>query len=425
MKTTFKKQSGATLVIALITMVLLALLAVYGVGISVMDQRSSANEFRAKEALLAAESGIEQAIGHLDLNRKQISSWTWDECAGTETIPPCSVIPSGDRANWKYRRVPDAQTVQPTNGTYVVNLMTPDSGDNKHLLFNLVSVGKSADGTAVRVARQGTYFFPLIVKIADSPMISAGDIGFSGNFSVVTNPNGGGTGVPLTAWSKSDITISGSPSTCQLSEFLSTDSTYVTQTDGNGNTLTMCASCTCPTSGAISKNGVEGIDILDVDSNVGANKDTTNFPPDMFEYIFGVKTADYAEVKKEATVIANCDDLDTSSSGLYWVTGNCQPAGDVGSFAGPVTVIVEGDSKINSNKYFFGMVFAFSTNPAATLNLDLNGTPTFYGAIMTNAKISLSNGNYKMRFDVNVLKNMSLNPAARGLAKIPGSWADY
>lgn len=425
MNTNFKKQSGATLVIALITMVLLALLAVYGVGISVMDQRSSANEFRAKEALLASESGIEQAIAHLDLNRKQIGSWAWVDCGGTETVPPCSAIPSSDRANWKYRTVPGAQTVQPTNGTFAVHMMTPDAGDNKHLLFNLVSVGASADGTAQRVAKQGTYFYPLIVRVADSPIISAGDIGFSGNFSVVTNPNGGGTGVPLTAWSKSDITITGSPSTCQLDEFLSTDSTYVTQTDGNGNSITMCASCTCPTSGALSKNGVEGIDILDIDGNTGANKDTTNFPEDMFEYIFGVKTADYAEIKKEATVIANCDGLNTSSSGLYWVTGDCKPAGDIGSFANPVTVIVEGDSKINSNNYFFGMMFAFSTNPAATLNLDLNGTPTFYGAIMTNAKISLSNGNYKMRFDINVLKNMSLNPSARGLAKIPGSWADY
>lgn len=422
----FKKQSGATLVIALITMVLLALLAIYGVGISVMDQRSSANEFRAKEALSASESGIEQAVAHLDLNRKQIASWTWTDCVGTETTPPCNVIPAADMANWKYRTIPGAQTVQPANGSkFVTHLMTPDSGENKHLLFNLVSEGESADGTAHRVAKQGTYFYPLIVKIADSPLISAGNIGFSGNFSVVTNPNGAGNGVPLTAWSNSDITITGSPSTCQLQEFLSTDTTYVTQTDGNGNTLTMCAQCTCPSSKALSKNGLEGIDILDVDGNSGANKDTTTFPADMFEYIFGVKTADYSQIKKQAIVLPDCSSLNTASSGLYWVTGNCSPPGDVGSFANPVTVIVEGSSKINSNNYFFGMLFAFSTNPAAMLSLDLNGTPTFYGAIMTNANISLSNGNYKMRFDVNVLKNMSLNPAARGLVKLPGSWADY
>jgi len=45
----------------------------------------------------------------------------------------------------------------------------------------------------------------------------------------------------------------------------------------------------------------------------------------MFEYLFGVKTADYAQIKNQATVIANCDGLNTSSSGLYWVTGNCHP----------------------------------------------------------------------------------------------------
>jgi len=49
-------------------------------------------------------------------------------------------------------------------------------------------------------------------------------------------------------------------------------------------------------------------------------------------------------------------------------------------------VVVEGASKINANNYFFGILFAFSTNPAATLSLDLNGTPTLYGAVMTNAK---------------------------------------
>lgn len=423
----YKKQSGATLVIALITLVLLALLAVYGVGISVLDQRSSANEFRARESLLAAESGIEQAIAHLDLNRRQISTWTWTPCAASTATLPCNVIDTSDRASWKYREIPSAQTVQPTNtSTFTVYVMTPQSGENKHLLFNMISSGVSADGSAKRVAKQAAYFYPLILRVADSPMISAGAIQFNGNFSVVANPNGGGPNVPLTAWSGADISVAtGSPTTCQLHEFLSTDSTYVTQTDGNGNSITMCASCTCPTAGALSKNGVEGVDILDIDSNVGANADTTNFPSDMFEYIFGVTTANYAEVKKQATVIADCSGLTTSSSGLYWVTGNCQPAGDVGSFANPVTVIVEGDTRINSNNYFFGMLFAFDTDPTTTLNVDLNGTPTFYGAIMTNARITLPAGNYKMRFDYNVLKNMSLNPAARGLAKIPASWADY
>jgi hypothetical protein len=304
--------------------------------------------------------------------------------------------------------------------------MTPNSGANEGLLFNLVSVGVSADGTAQNVTKQGAYFFPLIVREVDAPMLAAGSITFNGNFSVVTNPDGAGEGVPLTAWSNSDISIaSGSPTTCQLDEFLSTDSTYVMQTDDNGNTLKMCAQCTCPTSGAISKNGVEGVDILDVDSNAGANADTTTFPADLFEYLFGVKTADYAQIKNQATVIANCDGLNTASSGLYWVTGDCTPPGDVGSFAAPVMVVVEGASKINANNYFFGILFAFSTNPAATMSMDLNGTPTLYGAIMTNANVTLSNGTYKMRFDANVLKNLALNPAGRGLAKIPGSWADY
>jgi type II secretory pathway pseudopilin PulG len=420
------RQRGATLIAALLILALMALLAVYGVGLSVTDQRSSANEFRTKEASLAAESGVEQAIAYVDINRGQIAAGAWTACAGTADTPPCVAVPSADRANWGYRAIPSAQLVQPASGANVVFLMTPTAGAGKNLLFNLVSEGSSADGSAKKVIRQGVYFYPLIIREPDSPLLAAGDIAFNGNFSIVTNPNGAGPGIPLTVWSSADTSVdSGSPATCQLSEFLATDSSYETQTDSDGNVLTMCAQCTCPSSSALSTNGVEGIDILDVDGGLGANADASAFPVDVFEYVFGVKTADYAQIKRQATVVSSCAELNTASSGIYWVTGNCSPPGDVGSFANPVMVVVEGSSKINSNNYFFGVLFAFSTNPATSLDLDLNGTPTLYGAILTNAKISISNGNYKMRFDAKVLKNLSSNPASRGLAKVPGSWGDF
>lgn len=421
------KQRGATLVVTLVLVALLSILAIYGVGISVMDQRASANEYRAEEAGLAADAGIDQAIAYLKANRTAVSGWAWDNCVASDTAVPCGTVPSADRTNWKKITVPSSEITQPYTSGIVLYLLTPNSGAQEEFLFNIVAEGKSADGASTNVSRQGAYFYPVVIGEIDAPMMAAGAIGFNGNYNVVVNPNGAGTGVPLSAWSGSDITIgTGSPVTCHLDDFLSTSSTYTTQTDTSGNTLTLCASCTCPASAALSSNSIgEGIDILDVDGHVGANRDTTTFPGDMFEYLFGVPTADYIQVKQMATVISDCTGLNTTSAGLYWVTGNCTIPGNVGSFANPVLLIVQGDISMNANNYVMGVMFAFSTNPAATLSVTLNGGPTLYGGIMTNANISLPVGTFKMRYDANVISNLKNNLSGRGLSKVPGSWADF
>lgn len=421
------KQRGATLVVTLVLVALLSILAIYGVGISVMDQRASANEYRAEEAGLAADAGIDQAIAYLKANSTAVSGWSWVDCTNTTATPCGAILPDTDRVNWKQVEVPASELTLPYTSGIRLFLLTPNSGAQEHYLFNIVAEGKSADGASTNVSKQGAYFYPVVIGEVDAPMMAAGAISFNGNYSVVVNPNGAGTGVPLSAWSGSDISIgTGSPVTCHLDDFLSTSSTYTTQTDTSGNTLTMCASCVCPAGSALSSSSAgEGIDILDVDGHTGANRDTTTFPSDMFAYLFGVPTADYIQVKQMATVISDCTGLNTTSAGLYWVTGNCTISGNIGSFANPVLLIVQGDISMNANNYVMGVMFAFSTDPTATLSVTLNGGPTLYGGIMTNANISLPVGTFKMRYDADVITNLKNNLSGRGLAKVPGSWADF
>jgi type II secretory pathway pseudopilin PulG len=422
------KQRGATLVVALVLVALISLLAIYGVGISVMDQRSSANEFRAKQAGLAADAAIDQGIAYLQANRAAVTGWGWADC--TSTTAQCSTIPSADRTTWKYF-VPDisTQAIQPYANGFSLIFLTPTEGANENLLFSIVATGKSEDGTATNVTKQGAYFYPVIIGDIDAPMVAAGTITFNGNYSVVANPNGAGSGVPLSAWSGSNISIAtGSPTSCYTGDFLSSNSTYTYQTDNNtpSNTLTMCALCTCPAATALSSATQEGIDILDVDGNTGTNRDTTNFPSDVFQYVFGVPTADYQQVKQMATIISDCSSLSNTSAGFYWVTGNCTlPSADVGSYANPVLIVAEGGFAMQANTNVFGLLFAFSTDPTASLSLTLNGTATLYGAIMTNANIGLPVGTFKMRYDSNVLSNLKSNLTGRALSKVPGSWADF
>lgn len=422
------KQRGATLVVTLVLVALLSLLAIYGVGISVLDQRSSANEFRAKEAGAAADSAIEQAIAYMQANRASVSGWTWTDC--TSSAAQCSTIPSADRTNWKWA-TPTISAVQPYTNGFTLVFLSPTNGTSENMLFNIVATGISADGGPVnggasRVIQQGAYFYPVIVGDVNAPMVAAGNISFNGNYSVVVNPNGAGNGVPLSAWSGSNITIgTGSPATCYVEDYLGSNSTHTTVTDNSGHELIMCPLCTCPMSTDLSKAGVEGRDILDVDSNTGYNRDTTTFPSDVFEYVFGVPTADYQQVKQMATIVSDCSALNAASAGFYWVTGNCTISSDVGSFAYPVLVVVEGNISMNGAYQVFGMLFAFSTNPSASLSVTLNGGPTLYGAIMTNASISLPVGTFKMRYDSNVIGNLKNNLTGRALSKIPGSWADF
>lgn len=301
------------------------------------------------------------------------------------------------------------------------------------------SAGASAtDTTRSRALLQHTFFFYRLVSSdgAKAPMLAAGNIGTGGNFSVVANPNGGGTNIPLTAWSNGDVTLTGTAQTCNLDSFLASASSlanYITMTDSSGRTFTHCPSCTCPAAfdlvyGYLSNSSIENYDILDNDGDNGINPDTTDFPADVFQYMFGVPTASYQMIKAQAQVISDCSTLNTASSGLYWYTGSsCSPS-DTGSFDQPVLLISEGDVTLNGNTTFFGIIFAFSSNPAAVttpMDVHLTGGPTLVGGVMSNTDIDMGNGSYVQRFDGDALTNLANAASARVLAKVEGSWSDY
>jgi hypothetical protein len=472
-------ENGAiVLPISLILLVLITIVTLYASRVGMLEIKTSANKVRQIQALAAAEAGVEQGIMYINQNRRRItstaangwmnstSSTKWASCSNTMTAIPC-----GDGTNnlygstWLYISN-ITNVVQPSNdtGNYTLHFLTPcrdsdttagcDAPTQPYLAppITVVAESTTADQTGRAVAKQAIFFFEFGGGdgAAPVPLMAPGTIGTSGNFSVVANPNGGGEGVPLSAWSNSNITLSASAVTCQLgtervgstggSGFLGSDSTYLYQTDDMGTTdtgddvtITMCAQCRCnasvPDDLALSASGgsniIENYDILDRDSNTGVNPDSTYFPSDMFEYVFGVPTAQYQTIKSQATILADCSTLNTTSYGLYWITGDCNPPGDVGSFAHPVLLVVEGNSKINSNNYMFGVLFAFSSVASTTMSVDLNGTPTVYGAIMSNANVSLSNGNYKMRFDIHVLTKLADDASSRGIGKVVGTWRDF
>src|SRR5512139_1806779 len=132
------RQRGVSLIVTLMIVVLLSLLGLYGAGVLVLDTRSAANDFRAREAMAAAESGTEQGLSLLNANRKRIiaggldfnsdgdvadaTDRAWAPC--TSTAEQCLPVRSLDRTNWQFINVSGLAS-QPTVGSFALYLLTP------------------------------------------------------------------------------------------------------------------------------------------------------------------------------------------------------------------------------------------------------------------------------------------------------------
>ena len=408
-------QQGVSLIVTLLIAVLLVLLVIYGAGVLVQDTRSAANDFRAREALTSAESGVEQGYSLMTANKKFIKAIgldlnndgsisggnevAWAACAASTA--QCQPIRSDDRTNWQYLTINSALTNTPTAGTFTLFLLTPSTGDSSRLVYNIVAIGKSADSSSTSVVKQGVYFFPLLFGEIGAPVAAAGNIPLGGNFSIITNANGGGSGQALSAWTKntSTITSTGSTDRCYVGEALS----------GGG----------CPSSSDLDK--VMGAGLCDDDLC-----SDPNFPTDLFKFLFGVPKEQSQKIKDKAIQLTNCASLNSASSGLIWISGDCKPPGNVGTAADPVTLVVEGNMTLNASDQLYGFLYLFKyPTPATAPKLIANGNATIHGAVFANDNVDLQlTGGFVLKYDSTVLGNLKKGTSGRSLGRIAGSWSD-
>ncbi|MDT3705244.1 MAG: pilus assembly PilX N-terminal domain-containing protein [Thiobacillus sp.] len=406
------RQRGVSLIVTLMIVVLLSLLGLYGAGVLVLDTRSAANDFRARQAMAAAEAGTEQGLSLLNANRKRITvsgldlnndgtvDNAWTPC-GSEAW--CLAVRSDDRANWQFLTVTGLAS-QPNEGSFSLHLLTPlpdadpDKINGSRLVYNVVAIGTSADGTSTATLKQGAYYYPILLGRVSTPLAAGSTVPLNGNYSIITNSDSAsdGSNLPVSAWSNGSITPSGSFATCHIGDF---------DTGANG----------CPSASAISKVGQIGEDLVT----------DPDFPTDLFEFLFGLPASEYQKVKEDAEVVANCDGLGPASTGLIWVTGNCNlPNRDVGSTENPVFLVVEGAVTANGSYHFYGLIYLFNL-ASGTASAMFNGGYTIHGSLFVHNTMSLNlSGTFVLGFDKEVLGNLNNGPSARALARIPGVWSD-
>ncbi|MGB0205674.1 MAG: pilus assembly PilX family protein [Neptuniibacter sp.] len=396
------QKGAATLLVTVILLALITLVTVYITKLGLLEVKTGANANRAKEALHHAQAGLDYgALRYLD----EGSSFTSGALAVGGTSVAITAVVSGS-------------------------------------LYTISATGISEDGTGTAVVQEGYGRVPIVDFGELPPLMSNGNFPPGGTFSIVGNPNGGGTGVPVSAWVASSATVGvASWQTCNMDEFLyegtNSSQTQSEQDDG----FIRCDTCRCQQA---TNTLCEAGDVTNPADCIDIVQQTDI--PDTFENTFGVASTAWASYKAAAAdeTIA-CDDLNSSVGEqfyigdkqgqlpLVWITGNCSiPANtQVGSYDYPIILVVHGNLTMNSNSTFFGIMFSFSdiytTTPAESFNITINGSPTVYGVILVNSNVNLPTGSFTLVYSQNILEKLSnaVDDDKYIIGRRSGSWTDF
>lgn len=384
MQTPLKKQSGMVLVVAIVLLLLAGVLTLFALRVGSFEQRSTGNDLRGKVVADVAEAGLAQGFEYLMRQHKDMleDPDLWEPCAANDTSFPCGAVSDtatfdhdgdpltapitrretmrrlvADNTNTiagidnamaqymlplaaasKIAAMPNGETVAYGVAPLVCFAMAPANAGNTGIpcgdgsgagrtttnIVTFVSVaritGENAGSTIVQTIGQ----YPKVPDdlVNKPPITASGTADVTGSLQVVTNPNAGGTGVPVSVWSRRDIDKTGTPNTCYADEFFR-------YTQGNHTPVLYegaikCDECRCDANASpqtlsydasgtnrclTNTSDCEGIDILDIDQgtnsnagyNVGGHEGANynvradaqsypdcEFPPDLFKFVFGI-----------------------------------------------------------------------------------------------------------------------------------------
>ena len=353
----------------------------------------------------------------------------------------------------------------------------------------LAAAGASTDAeNAQAVLKETTASYRILAVPPDVPLVASNQVTGLGNGDIVTNPNGGGPGIPLSIWSAGNIHVdnnsggsNASFATCFPDEFFKTGTPSIYEGSmvcpGSGGGACSCSAIANMVgnskspyglgviSGHFGTNAVAGPDLLGVGVN-GILPDTHFFPlsplnifspadktdDTPFEYLFGANVADSNSVILDADsngiddatdwlvshqfqdiTSQGCGSLSANSQGFIWYhgTGGCSlPNGDVGTPGLPVTLVVQSDIKFSAQTRFFGI--AFVRSPAgigqSVVSSGSYNVQMTGGAQLYGAMIIEGTvavtGSPQIIYDANTLQNVVNSAPNNRMGVLPGSWSD-
>jgi len=464
-KSYLAKQTGAAvLMMSIIMLIAVTLIIIFASKVGLMDIKMSGNEYRAKEAFAAAESGLDMAKIYV----KRVPAYEDDmqDCNNVNyaSIFPCNQLSSTPAANtWLGYGIEISPYPTAVVSSYFEYAAPLSAGFLKNIANDKVTyigTGQSIDLRGNATVSQAAAIASILNTGPVPPIISPFmDVG--GNMTIVANPHGNTSSltagseddeVYFSAWNETAPATGGSMQACKPGFYqdgvgVQCIEPGVANALGQTPTWNQCACRADPTANdgsaesAITTNQMlSEAGEINRDIVVGPGPDPISGvrqPPfdDVYDYIFNIKRLEMKTAV--ATQIDDCDALNASSTGIYWVLGDCEiNAGDtVGARTAPVILIVEGDIKFGGGPNIWGLVIGVDpttispdsdpldpcTNPTG---IQITGTAYMHGAMASDCDLDLGAGTYNAIYDETVFKAFGENEEFRILAPVPASWVD-
>jgi|GEM_PF-5965865 len=372
---------GITITMSLLLLILSLGATVYTANSNLLEAKIAQAHYRKNQAYLAAESGIEYALIHLNLNPEHLG---------------LIERTSSDRFSVDVTAITD-----PLDAEFSIT-------ENPNVRFRRITSTGFSDDIASRTRRQSTQSITLsvirrpIIKLPLAAITIAGTLIVDADLKVGVNPDGGGVDIPLSIWSNSAVGIHGTGATCGLVEF-------------DDRTPQSCHDH------FYSNRDYLGTDII-------ANDPT--MPTDLLLHLFGYESSHANHLKTTAKeVLTNCNDLSETSSGFFWISGNCSANASIGSESNPVVLLIEnGTLRLDGNFRVHGIVYLRrSDSSLASSTISMFGAASIHGALISDGNIDVNSGRLEVRYQPNILAIISngAHPFFSSINIIPGSWKDY
>jgi len=413
-----RQQGVASLLVALVLLVATTLMVLFTARSAFMEQRISGNEIRAKQAMQAAQAGLDYALAYLG----EPGGLDQNGNGTVDTVNAIDFDSDGDGTKEASFRVLFCNTdadIPPCPAT-PADAFACDSGalSLTQKAARVVSCGWSDDNSARHVVTSLILGVSALSNPPTNPLIAKGTAFVGGSASVVNQFNN------LTVWSGNSLAgASGlgagqtfirdpdlpppplpdldDPSTWD--EYAAANPLPPTNTNWQCNNPEAGYVCT-------TNSNVLGPDVIESDSTLAHLTDAQ-----FFEAFFGMSEDIYRATLPTREVTGSLSG--SAGNEVIWVdasSGTATLSGTFGSRLNPVVLIVDGNAAMQANTTIYGVLFV-------TGDLNVAGTPNTYGVTVVRGSITGS-GSMTIFYD-------PLSVAGAGQLSIPGlapgTWRDW
>lgn len=383
------QQGMATLLMSVILLIIITMVSLYTAKVTIVEQKITANEYRAKQAFEATQAATEYAMAYLNSGGPDQDGDGVVDTFDSTNLPSGGALSNGS-----------AYTVTMTDVTDTAR----NPSLNAMTRIEITTTGGSDDGSISRTVTQLSSIVPLIKTSPDAGVATPGPIALGANANI-SNTSGG------TAIRSGDIANSDAGNSTNAGWCDDTGACYSQKDIDAGGSPTDLTS-----------------------AEFGALDLTTATNDEFFEQAFSF---DRTDLKSMAYVMGSGPGSETSKSdfgvavdpngdgdfsdgqNIVWIDGDLSLAGGatIGSADNPVILYVDGVITMSGNVNFFGMIYTTSN-----FGTSLNGTIVIEGAVLAEGGVT-GNGTPDISFSATSFDKITQTTSERVL--VPGSWRDW